>query len=278
MLGITVPFWNPYGNLDRIENLRQCLTQLRAEHEVKVLCVEMDCGYPSGLADVVLEPGPESCNLWQKERLVNYGLGLLAEEVEYLGYVDGDCLFSDENWPQNIIAQFESGSNIVQGFANVAGESCPIPAALMHFPQMGWRMHGGSMFLHRDLWQTTGGFYEYCIVGGGDFVFLAAVTHDITSLDWIFPNKIYLDHVAKWMDRFNQADIRPSCAANTAIILDHGNPNRSHRMRHVLLQDFDPENDIVRGNTLALSDAGRRLLPRLRAYCAHREDRADIIR
>lgn len=278
MLGVVVPFWNPFGNDDRTENLRRCLAILRAAKDARVLCVEMSCGEPSGLADIVLAGEPDSRYIWQKERLVNHGCAILAGEgVDRLGYVDSDCLFTDAHWPARIAGRFESGCNIVQGFSRAVGDNNTVPAALAAFPKLGDRLHGGSMFLHRDLFLRVGGLYEYCIVGGGDFVLLMAVTGDARGMEWIFPNQAYRDHATRWMKRFKDIDLHPACADNAIEILGHGNPRRSHRARHALLPDFDPEADIARGDTLAFTERGTRLLPRLRAYCAHREDRPDMI-
>lgn len=275
MLGIVVPYWNPFAARDRLDNLRRCLEQLRGAASVRVLCVEMAAGSSSGLADVVVEGEPDSIYIWQKERLVNYGCAILAGEgIDHIGYVDADCRFAYPDFADRILARFESGSNLVQGFSRTVGG---VPAALASFPRLGLWLHGYSMFLDRDLFSRIGGFYEYCIVGGGDFALIMAVTGEFANLRWIFPNDAYRRHVGRWLDLFHAVDIRPACADNTLDSLDHGNPNRSRRLRHALLQDFDPEQDIVRGETLALSEAGRRLIPRLRAYCAHRENRPDKI-
>lgn len=278
MLGIVVPYWNPFGNRDRLDNLEQCLAPLRAAGGVRTLCVEMSCGSESGLADVVLKGGEGSGYLWQKERLINHGCTMLAGEgIDRLGYVDADCLFNDTDWPRAIAAQFDSGCNAVQGFSRAVGGGNSVPAALASFPALGPRLHGGAMFLHRDLFLEIGGLYEYCIVGGGDFVLLMAVTGDHAAMEWIFPGETYRNHAARWFQTCGDIDIRTACADNTISILDHGNPQRSHRLRHALLQDFAPEEDIARGDVLTLTGNGTRLLPRLRAYCAHRENRADLI-
>ncbi len=275
MLGIVVPYWNPFGNRDRLDNLERCLARLRGVAGVRTLCVEMACGGESGLADIVLEGGDRAVYLWQKERLINHGCAVLAGEgIDRLGYVDSDCLFIDPDWPCAIDAQFEAGCNVVQGFTRVDGGA---NAALASYPELADRLHGGSMFLHRDLFRKIDGFYEYCIVGGGDFVLLMAVTGDHGAMKSVFPGEAYRRHAGRWLEAFRDVALRPACADNAVQILDHGNPQRSHRLRHALLQDFVPEEDIVQGEVLDLTERGRRLLPRLRAYCAHREDRADII-
>jgi len=278
VLGIVVPFWDPFGDSNRQANLARVLERLRAEPGARILCVEMDCGHPSGLADIVLPAGPDSVYLWQKERLVNHGFGILARDrVDCIGYVDGDCAFVNDDWARNIVTAFDGGNNFVQGFSHVTDGTNSVPAALEAWPELGARMHGGTIFFHRELYAHIGGFYEFCIVGGGDFVLMMAITGNYEKLDWIFPAEAYQQHVKSWFERFLTIDIRPACAENAVNILEHGNPQRSHRLRHVLLQDFDPEEDILCGDTLGLTEQGRRLLPRLRAYCAHRENRADII-
>lgn len=278
MLGVVVPYWNPFADRNRLENLGRCLERLRAEPGVRVLCLEMASEAPSGMADIVLPGAPGSIYIWQKERLVNHGCAILAGEgVDHVGYVDGDCLFTDAGWAERILARFHGGRNFVQGFCHATNGVESVPAALASYPKLGYRLHGGSMFLHRDLFQSVGGLYEYCIVGGGDFVLMMAVTGDHSSLDWIFPGDDYRDHASRWLDGFRSVNVRPACADNVVAILSHGNPQRSHRMRHVLLQDFVPEQDILRGDTLGLTEIGMRLVPRLRAYTAHREDRADMI-
>jgi len=278
MLGIVVPYWNPFGNDDRLANLQRSLEQLRVVDNVKVLCVEMDAGYPSGLADIVVQAPADARYLWQKERLVNLGCEILAAEgINNFGYVDGDCLFVERDWVTRVDAAFQAGHNIVQGFSRAVNGVNSVPAALTSFPQLGSRLHGGAIFLQKEVFEHVGGLYEFCIVGGGDFVLMMAITGDHESLEWIFPNEIYRRHVIQWLNQFRDLAIRPACADNSVEILNHGSPQRSHRLRHILLQDFDPEQDIARGDTLGFTERGERLLPRLRAYCAHREDRPDMI-
>ncbi|MGA8261652.1 MAG: hypothetical protein WB783_15685 [Arenicellales bacterium] len=275
MLGIVVPYWNPFADASRLDNLRRCLEGLRGAANVRVLCVEMPAETRSGLADIVLEPGPDSIYIWQKERLINHGCAILADDgIEYLGYVDADCCFASSDFVDRIVARFESGCNLVHGFSRTVGG---VPAALASYPKLGRWLHGGSMFLDRDLFSRIGGFYEYCIVGGGDYVLLMAVTGDFGNLEWIFPGEAYREHAGRWLDLFRSVEIRPACAENSVDIFTHGNPHRSRRMRHALLPDFVPDQDIIRGQTLGLSERGKRLLPRLRAYSAHRENRPDVI-
>lgn len=279
MLGIVVPYWNPFGDRIRLENLGRCLAQLRTAADVRVICVEMDCGSRSEFADIVLAGEPDSIYIWQKERLANYGCALLADEgIDYFGYVDADCFFVNPHWARTIVTEFERGCNIVQGFSRATAGVNSVPSAMASFPKLVDRLHGGSMFLHRDLFLRIGGLYEHCVVGGGDFVLMMAVTGNFASMGWVFPSDAYRKHAAEWLDRFRSAEVHPGCADNAVTILTHGNPQRSHRMRHKLLQDFDPEADIIQSDTLRLTEIGKRLLPRLRAYSAHREDRADIIR
>lgn len=278
MLGVVVPFWNPFGNRDRLDNLERCLSILRASPGVRALCVELVGDYRSGMADVELTGESRSVYIWQKERLVNHGCTMLAGQgVDFLGYVDSDCLFVGQGWDARILEQFDKGCNVVQGFCRAIGEDHAVPAALAAFPAMGDRLHGGSMFLHRELFQDVGGFYEYCIVGGGDHALMMAVTADFRNASWIFPGEAHREHASRWLDAFRHIDVRAACADNAIVILDHGNPNRSHRLRHVLLQDFIPEEDVVGSAVLEFTERGTRLLPRLRAYAAHRENRPDVI-
>src|SRR5690606_28237312 len=123
MLGIVVPFWNPFGSRDRLENLERCLAILRANPAVQVLCVELVGDYRSGMADVALTGESRSVYIWQKERLVNHGCTMLAGQgVDFLGYVDSDCLFLDQGWDARILEQFDKGCNVVQGFSRAIGE------------------------------------------------------------------------------------------------------------------------------------------------------------
>jgi len=278
VIGAVVPFWNPFSNTDRVQNLQRCLALLRAEAGVRVLCVEMRCGPLTGLADVVLEPGCHSKYIWQKERLVNHGCSLLVGDgLAAVGYVDSDVLFQAPGWAERIARVFDGGQNLVQAFSTAGTPPRTVASALTAYPRLPDRMHGGAMFLDAALFQSAGGLYEHCIVGGGDFALLMAVTGELAAVNRVFPSEPYRAHFRRWMERVNANGIRPAAADNGVDILPHGNFNRSHRLRHALLQDFDPHTDIVHGDTLSLSEAGARLLPRLRVYCAHREDRADVI-
>lgn len=277
-LGVVVPYWNPFSDPNRLGNLRRCLERLRAAGDAWVVCVEMVVEGRSGLADVVVQGAPESVFIWQKERLLNHGFERLAANgVDCLGYVDADCFFTSDDWSRRILDRFDEGYDFVQGFSRAVNGNNSVPAALASFPGLSDRLHGGSVFLHRDLYQRIGGLYEHCIVGGGDFALMMAVTGVLGTIDRIFPGKSYRAHFEKWLSGFHDAEIRPACAANDINILQHGNPNRSYRLRHALLKDFVPEEDIIRGDALGFSETGMRLLPRLRAYCAHRENRPDMI-
>ena len=48
-------------------------------------------------ADIVLSLTGED-RIWQKERLLNIGIGELPRHVEYVAWVDCDVIFDDEGW------------------------------------------------------------------------------------------------------------------------------------------------------------------------------------
>ena len=66
-------------------------------------------------ADIVLSLTGED-RIWQKERLLNIGIGELPRHVEYVAWVDCDVIFDDEGWVEKATARLDENGGLLQLF------------------------------------------------------------------------------------------------------------------------------------------------------------------
>ena len=98
--GVTT-YFNPAAYATKLRNLETFATRLR-QQGLKLLIVELAFGeapfaVPCELADSILRLRSNAV-LWQKERLLNLALSQLPEVCDKVAWLDGDILFTNDEW------------------------------------------------------------------------------------------------------------------------------------------------------------------------------------
>ena len=218
--------------------------------------------------------------MWQKERLLNIAMDALPVDCRYVVWIDCDVILQQTNLPAQIVRELEHkplaqlfslahdltpdasldhwkiqsaaprhsvASRVAQGMSAAAclGKHHPNP--------IGIRSPGHAWVTRRELIDRHG-FYDACIVGGGDSAMACAaygVYPEVIRLNSMNPWEV--SHYLSWAEAFHE-----SVQGNVGLIqgdllhLWHGNPSdRRWFQRHSDLApfDFDPATDIAHDET-----------------------------
>lgn len=206
--------------------------------------------------------------MWQKERLLNLALSALPNDCDQVMWIDADILAPDPKWVEEISAALDRVP-VLQAFesVNMRGPNDEIVvrnvstlSALQHFgnPETvlastldrskGAPCSGHAWAARRDV-LASHGFYDGCIVGGGDSAFLCAATGNfekVMAMHRMGPmqRRRYL----AWAEAIHR-DIAGNCGVLRFHIdhLWHGSiENRRGAERHIGLSEigFDPYRDV----------------------------------
>ncbi len=269
-------FFNPVGYRRRLVNYRR----FHAALSVPLAAIELGFNGRWELteqdADILVQVGDGDV-MWQKERLLNVVLKHLPPECEYVAWIDSDVLFQDPQWPQRAVehlgavplVQLFSELHHLEPDGNRATTSAPgrpsIAGGVLegHAPftvmfesqginQAGVRSaHGMAWVAHRDLLECHG-FYDCCVIGGGDTALSSAaygVPGDLMGR-WQM-NAEQRDYYSRWATGFH-ADVKGEVGVLPGEIhtLWHGDPeDRGYALRqsYLVRHHFDPNTDIRLG-------------------------------
>ena len=283
--GITT-FFNPSGSRRRVENYRRFREQ-SARQGLPLVTVELAFGdaehelQDDADAEIVVKKRSSSV-LWQKERLLNLALAALPDECTGVCWADADVLFEDEDWVRDC-EQLLERHVVLQPFS--AAVRLPRDGRVEDFPgaQVGRAIPEGradatyspslGSMLDRVISRfagTTGyawcarralldavGFYDRCIVGGGDREFALAVSYapgEIPRRKRRIEHEPLLEDMRGWHERvYPRAGRRVGHRPGVIHHLWHGTASdRNYVDRHAILVEhgFRPKRDI------ALDDQG----------------------
>lgn len=221
--------------------------------------------------------------LWQKERLLNIGLGRALElGFEKVAFLDSDIVFEDPKWHEEVSEGLDN-SEFIQCFQVVnfllnGNHHELLREALFKLPVesqvqslMSLLAQGQSMFFQasRDLhdrhtYELRGNpgmaiavnvgkligwkHYEGNIVGGGDTAMLAAMSGNIEEF---FAHRVlssgHRRDLLKWVTSQRAACIRTSASSGRICHLWHGLiADRQYSQRHFMLAncEYDPAIDL----------------------------------
>lgn len=267
-------YFNPMGWTRRLENYRR----FRAALGVPLLTVEMEGegGFALGddEADMMVRV-PRGDAMWQKERLLNVGLSRLPAACDAVAWIDCDMLFATSDWSKRALEALDSApvAQLFDAVLHLPRRSDPhtpfraqglwarAVAAVADRPeaarralsgvlerQEGAAAAGHALAARRDLLDRHG-FYDRCIVGGGDTAFLCAaygcpdVVEALHSM-----NEHQKARYRSWAEPLaRDAGGRVACVRGEAHHLWHGElADRGAAARHAALiaHDFNPDTDI----------------------------------
>lgn len=212
--------------------------------------------------------------MWQKERLVNYGLSQLPPNCEYFAWLDCDIIFPD-NWVELTIQKLQK-SNIIQLFKKIiylpSGVTEYNNEKFMSVQGIIWQKMIHKNWLERrkkkDLPFSSPGFawaakkdvfydigiYDKNIIGSGDTFLVDCYfdSWDIHGYAQKFNNFMKKDMML-WNNELRKKELTFDYLPVDIYHLWHGNlRNRKYMERHdiVLKHQYDPEKDIKLENNV----------------------------
>ncbi len=266
-------YYNPSGYQRRRDNYQR----FRADLKVPLVTVELafDGKFELGPgdADVLIQLRGGDV-MWQKERLLNIALASVPPTCPNIAWIDCDVLFDNPHWPQQALVELQR-QPMVQLFASRADVSPDgtIPAAGDSYSSLGRQSAAAGFregsFTAAELTQLAScyvtysiglawaarrevldglGFYDACVLGGGDAVLMAAAIVEPHQLQISKMNASQLEHFLRWHKQFYQrVQGNVSYIDGRLLHLWHGDlERRQYCERHDILEQhqFDPESDL----------------------------------
>jgi len=270
------PLWaitsvfNPMGYKQRPANYQRFRDALTIPLATVELGYDGHWNLDASAADIYLRVGGGSV-LWQKERLLNLVLDQLPADCQYVAWIDCDLLFMERDWADRLIEALTSAP-LVQPFSKLryldrngsstgpgllvdsvamrvdAGQAAAEAVGCVTDRTKGAPLPGMAWAARRDV-LVRHGFYDTCIIGGGDTALACAAfgVPDITvALHRM--NQWQQQRYLAWAERFYR-DIggRVGVVHGEVHHLWHGDlADRQAGTRHggLVPHDFDPEADI----------------------------------
>lgn len=267
---ITV-FFNPAGFSSLLNNYFIFAERLKKQG-IKLITVE--CAFNDGPFYI-----PESENvyrlksnsiMWQKERLINYGVSKLPADCKYYAWIDCDVLFQDDNWAKlaceklqkaDVIQLFKKVLYMPNGMTEYDGTKIPNLQGVI----WQWKIHknwlqrrknkelnfsapGFAWACRRETFEEMGGLYDKNIVGSGDTFFVDCYldSWDIHGYSSKF-NDHMKENMMKWKDKLKSKNLVLDYIPMDILHLWHGSlKNRKYMDRHdiILKYDYNPNEDI----------------------------------
>lgn len=275
-LWVVTSYFNPAGYKSSLKNYYIFADNLKRQG-INLLTVELAFNQDDFLLnyDNVFRLRSNSI-MWQKERLINYGISQLPNDCLYFAWIDADVLLPD-GWIDLAIAEFESGVDILQLFKKVinlpVGKTPNIPfKALSTFQGVIWQkiIHknwlerrrrkelpfsapGFAWAARRSVFQTIG-LYDRNIVGSGDTFFVDCLldSWDIHGYAQKFTPKMK-SHMEIWRNQLNKQNLMVNYLPIDIHHLYHGTmKDRKYMERHnaILENDYDPAMDVIIKNNV----------------------------
>jgi len=274
--GIATCF-NPAGYRNKYDHLQQFSASVRQDG-LKLLLIELclrgaESVLRDDVADLVIRLHSETI-LWHKERLFNIALAALPDSCDKVAWLDTDLLWENRDWVHEtaqllnryvVIQPFQFACWLPKGVQEIPSDddlntigievlpasaysqlTSSDPSAIMGHPGFAWVARRSLLARH--------GFYDRCILGGGDW----AMTWAMFRNEDIWPGRGWSNalhspalerDLRAWSSGFNR-DVQGSVYFTPGRVfhLWHGEKkNRRYLLRSVILRDanFDPALDVA---------------------------------
>jgi len=192
---IIMYYWNHFKRISLFRNFNVCYNHM-LKYECVIVPIEISTNNSFDLNMQGLFALKSDQLLWQKERVINYLAEKMPDSIKYIAFIDGDVLFSDDNWVQEAKNKLDQKENLfIQPFSDV-----------YYLPKNHYRNHGfyshstpsvSSQIIKSDgkenyiktfnssdytfgnpgmAWITkketllNNPLYDKCIIGGGDTI------------------------------------------------------------------------------------------------------------
>ena len=272
MLWAITSYFNPASYESRNLNYRI----FRERLSVPLIAVEL-ARDPSrfelrpGDADVLVQIVGED-RLWQKERLLNVALDSLPQSCEFVAWIDCDVIFEDGRWAERaceslralpLVQLFERFRELRPSSSDPSDPREPVGDGFSLAARLQAVLGDARYLLNRRdgdeprrdatvgfAWAAPReildrhGFYDACILGGGDKAMVSAAFGDFQSPLAIRSNELAGDHYLSWArGLFDAVRGKIGYVPGTLLHLWHGRSlDRGYYRRYADFQrfGFDP--------------------------------------
>lgn len=267
---ITV-FFNPAGFSSLLNNYFIFANKLK-QQGVRLITVE--CAFNGGEFYI---PESEDVHrltsnsiMWQKERLINYGVSKLPEDCKYYAWIDCDVIFHSDDWAQqaceklkeaDVIQLFKKVYYMPQGMLEYDGSKIPFVQSVIwqYKIHKNWLQRrkefklpfsapGFAWACKKDLFKDLGGLYDKNIVGSGDTFLVDCYLNswEIHGYASKFNNYMKKD-LMNWREKIQSKNPKLDYIPVDVSHLWHGSlKNRKYMDRHdiILKYNYNPSSDI----------------------------------
>jgi len=283
LCAVTV-YFNPAGYNSLLQNYFIFSEQLKKQN-VKLITVE--CAFNDGPFYI-----PEDENvyrlrsnsvMWQKERLINYGVSKLPNDCKYFAWIDCDVLFSKENWAEqaceklktaDVIQLYKKVYYMPKGMVEYDGSKVPsVQSVFWQYKihqnwlqrrlnrELNFSTPGFAWAARRDAFQDIGGIYDRNIVGSGDTFLVDCFLNswDIHGFSSKF-NDHMKDSLMSYYKQLQAKNLKVDYIPVDIYHLWHGSlKNRKYMDRHDVIKqyDYNPMKDVVVKNNVLEWDSDK---------------------
>lgn len=207
--------------------------------------------------------------MWQKERLINYGISQTPDDCDAVAWLDCDVLFTRDDWATLALAKLEK-ADIIQLFKKVSflpagvtdcfGVKAPAQQGVIwqHNIHKNWLERRKNKELHFSApgfaWAARKetfadiGIYDKNIVGSGDTFLVDCYLNswEIHGYAAKFNDRMKAD-MAVWKQGLDAKKVNVDYLPVDIFHLWHGTTkNRQYMQRHdiITMNDYDPQKDI----------------------------------
>lgn len=200
--------------------------------------------------------------LFYKEQLYNLLVPKIPEQYTKLVFIDGDIVFNNKNWIDEIsktlnvfdvVQPFKTAVWLGPYYGTFMGKKDSYMFRLFHSPyptisELTKYHQGFSFAMTRKFFNKMGGFFDKCIIGGGDTSFALLFYKEKLKYNY---SKIVATEYDKWSENVFLMPKRFTYMPFTVYHLYHGSTkSRGYNVRHRLLEELNIENwdDLVYTN------------------------------
>ncbi len=259
-MAVVTCFFNWRGNINPVRNLHRFIRQMQADG-VPLYGVELSV---EGNFETTGNPNWQQIKVnnnnicFQKEACINIVEKIIPSQYKKIAWIDADLYFTNKNWYEETSTKLNT-YKLVQLYSECEQTDKhghivnTVPGLISRYgkvPLEVWYRHagypGGAWAARRDLW-SCGGVYPYCLMGGGDSLFIYTIfgQHGHPSFDIKLSGENIQKKYNIWKNKIiSYISPEDVTYVDGSIIHEwHGDPQkRSYATRYGLIEKFDENN------------------------------------
>ena len=256
-IAVCMCFFSPAGFQRPKQNFLQIEKSLQ-KAKIPTFTIECVIGNQTPLlTNPTLRVRSDSC-LFYKEQLYNLLVPKIPEQYTKLIFIDADIIFDNPHWVDMISKSLDK-YDVVQPFENAIwtgsyyGSTLRVAKSLffaiktnVNENDLPYYHTGFSFAMTRKYLTSIGGFFDKCIIGGGDSSFTSLFYK--VPLQYAYAKSIRTEYCT-WLENARQVPKKFTYLPMTVTHLYHGSiENRQYIARHQLLDAIESWDDAIYTN------------------------------